>query len=443
MKSIHTTGWYFPVSCGGTEVYVDGLVQELLYTHEVQSIVAAPIDGNNESFYSHNGIQVYRYPNFPHPTKDQIRGHFPHGGFDSFTRWLANQNGDIYHQHSFVTGCGIHHLRQAKKLGMATVVTVHVPGVVCLRGTMLFNGQGTCDGRIDQIRCGTCWGTVRGIPKTIAALLSKTPLTLSAIAESSFRNKRLATAFATPTLVTMHQNRLLEIANLADRVIAVCQWLYDALLINGVPKHKLVLCRQGLSTQTASIGLTHQPRLKDNATLRIGFLGRWDRVKGLHILVEAIRNLPKMVPVELIIYGLEQGEEGTTYKKEVLALATNDSRIHFAKPLKRDAILPAIADLDILAVPSQWLETGPLVVLEAQAIGTPVLGSNLGGIAELVHHGVNGWLLPAQDVLAWSEAISYFAKTQDALVKLRHAIKPVRTMKEVALEIKEIYKELL
>ena len=45
-----------------------------------------------------------------------------------------------------------------------------------------------------------------------------------------------------------------------------------------------------------------------------------------------------------------------------------------------------MANFDLLAVPSQWMETGPIVVLEAHAVGTPVLGANLGGIAELVHH---------------------------------------------------------
>ena len=46
-----------------------------------------------------------------------------------------------------------------------------------------------------------------------------------------------------------------------------------------------------------------------------------------------------------------------------------------------------LAGFDMLAVPSQWQETGPLVVFEAQALGVPVLGSDLGGIAELITPG--------------------------------------------------------
>ncbi|WP_017314699.1 glycosyltransferase [Mastigocladopsis repens] len=442
MKVIHTLGWYFPEASGGTEVYVNGLVQEL-NTYKIQSIVAAPSSGHRESFYSHDGVQVYRYPNFPHPTKDQIRGHLPHGGFDYFTQWLANQNADIYHQHSFVTGCSIHHLRQARKLGLATVVTIHVPGSVCLRGTMLLNGQSVCDGRVERVRCGTCWGIARGIPASTAAILSRTPLPLSTIAESSFSGVRLATAVATPALVTLHQNSLLEMAAVADRVIAVCQWLYDALVINGVPESKLVLCRQGVTSTGSRLPLKAQEKAEDCATLRLGFLGRWDRVKGLHILVEAVRNLPQDVSVELIIYALAQGEDGQAYQQEVLAIAAHDPRIHFKPPVGRDAVFSALADVDMLAVPSLWLETGPLVVLEAQAVGTPVLGSNLGGIAELVHHGVNGALVPAGDVSAWSQTIALFATRRDLLAKLRKGIKPVRTMSSVASEMANLYQEIL
>jgi glycosyltransferase involved in cell wall biosynthesis len=440
MKVIHTLGWYFPESCGGTEVYVDGLAQALI-AYGVNSLIAAPFNKNAESFYNHNGIQIYRYPNSPHFTKSQIRGHSPHDGFDYFSKWLAMQNADIYHQHSFITGCNIHHLRQAKQLGMTTVVTVHVPGNICLRDTMLLYGEVVCNGQIDRVRCGTCWGMARGIPAKTSALLSRTPPSLSTIAETVFPEIRLATALATPALVTLHQNHLLEMVALADRVVAVCQWLYDALLINGISEKKLVLCRQGVTSTGFSLPVKVKEKSERNANLRLGFLGRWHRLKGIDILVEAVRNLPSDVSVEVIIYALAQGDHEQTYQQKVLALAADDSRIQFKHPVEREAVFSTIADLDMLAVPSQWLETGPLVVLEAQSVGTPILGSNLGGIAELVDHGVNGWLLPAGDVLAWSKAIALFSKRPDLLAELRNRIKPVRTMNTVASEMTDIYKD--
>ncbi|MDJ0795476.1 MAG: glycosyltransferase [Calothrix sp. MO_167.B12] len=440
MKVIQTLGFYFPQSSGGTEVYVDGLVNQR-NSHNIKNIVAAPLSSDTEIAYKHNSVTVYRYPVFTESTLEQIRGVKPHGGFEYFARWLAEQKADIYHQHSWVTGCGIHHLRLAKELGMRTVITVHVPGNVCLRGTMLLNGEQVCDGQIDIVRCSNCWGTARQIPQWAAPIVSKVPQGLSKIAESSFSNSRLATVLATPALVASHKNRLLEMADLSDRVVAVCQWLYDALLLNGVPQEKLVLCRQGVDPTYQKAKLVVQDRNTEEP-LKIGFLGRWDKIKGIHILVEAICQLPSDLPVELVIHGLVQGEEGEAYQQEVLARSGGDRRIKLAKPLSRKEVPDALAGFDLLAVPSQLLETGPLTVLEAQAVGTPVLGSNLGGIAELVQHGVNGWLVSPMDVTAWSEAIAYFARNRNILEKLRQAIAPVRTMKEVASEMGNLYQQL-
>ncbi|MEH2197164.1 glycosyltransferase [Nostoc sp.] len=442
MKVIQTLGFYFPESSGGTEVYVDGLVNQL-NSQGVKSIVAAPQKGTQEITYEHNGISIYRYPVFPDLTLEQIRDVTPHGGFEFFTQWLKQQKADIYHQHSWVTGCSIHHMRQAKQLGIPTVLTVHVPGYICLRGTMLLNGQQVCDGRIEQVRCGNCWAMARGIPASLAPLLSRIPLPLSAIASSSLSNNRLATALATPTLVATHQNRLLEMVGLADRIVAVCQWLYDALLLNGVAKEKLVLCRQGVDSTNLKVKPNLQDKFNIKKPLRIGFLGRWDRIKGIHILVEAVCRLPSDLQVELVIHGLVQGEEAKAYQQEVLAQAAGDRRIQFADPVARDFIAETLASFDVLAVPSQWLETGPLVVLEAYAVKTPILGSNIGGISELVRHNIDGLLVPYQDVEAWTEAISILAQNKNLLCSLQQGIKSVRTMAEVGLDMSSFYQDLL
>ena len=97
----------------------------------------------------------------------------------------------------------------------------------------------------------------------------------------------------------------------------------------------------------------------------------------------------------------------------------------------------------MIAVPSRGLETGPLVVLEAFAAGVPVLGSNLGGIAELVRDGVDGALVALDDVGAWAQAISDLSADRERIEKLRQGIQPPRTMRAVAAEMAVIYERLL
>jgi glycosyltransferase involved in cell wall biosynthesis len=83
------------------------------------------------------------------------------------------------------------------------------------------------------------------------------------------------------------------------------------------------------------------------------------------------------------------------------------------------------------------------VVLEAFAAGVPVLGSRLGGIAELVDHGVNGLLVQADSAASWATAISKLCLDGQLLQKLRAGIAPPRRMSEVASEMSSLYASLV
>ena len=73
---------------------------------------------------------------------------------------------------------------------------------------------------------------------------------------------------------------------------------------------------------------------------------------------------------------------------------------------------------DLLAVPSRTFETGPLVVLEAFAAGVPVIGSNLGGVNELVRHEVNGLLVEPPALSGWVSALRRCVEEPDLLPRL-------------------------
>jgi glycosyltransferase involved in cell wall biosynthesis len=445
MKLIHTSSWYFPDTSGGVEVYIDALVKQLQKAG-ITSLVAASRQGTQEDSYLERGVEVYRYPLCPNPTKAETRQLLPPDGFEYFANWLSAHKADVYHQHSWRFGCGLHHLALARQLGMATAVTVHLPEGVCLRGTMMRNGHTPCDGRIDPARCGHCTDLPKRVPSWAARVVSRLPLSLGTAAETrllseeSVRLHQLGRALGIPGWVRRHRQLLLEMAQLSDRIVAVCQWLYDAFLANGVPEEKLVLCRQGVAE--AGQKTVKQYRQPD-APLKVGFLGRWHPNKGAQVLAEAIQQLPADIPIELVIHGMVQGEPDRVNREKVLAIAAKDSRLRIAEKLSREEVPAAVAGFDLLAVPSQWFETGPLVVLEAHAAGTPVLGSNLGGVAELVRHGTDGWLVPAADTGAWAQALADLATKPDLVAKLRQGIGPVRTMKDVAAEMAAIYEDIV
>jgi glycosyltransferase involved in cell wall biosynthesis len=376
-------------------------------------------------------------------------------GIGYFRRWLRSKQADIYHQHHWNRRCGLEHLRVAQALGLATVITIHDPVPICHRHTLMLYGEQACDGKIDTARCSRCCGVPLALPGWAVGSLSHLPGKVVNRIElppgvkiwtnqehPNYRGiKAIAASFlrslVVPTYIAQHQHDLWQMCEAADRIIAVCQWLYDALLINGVPQEKLVLSRCGVAETVFPV---HSKSRSASVPLKLVFLGRWDPNKGIHILVEAIQSLPENIPVELTIYAVEQVK---AYRRQILNQIADDPRFRVESPLSRADIPTVLPHFDLLVAPSQWLEAGPLVVLEAHALGVPVLGSNLGGIAELVQHGSNGWLVESQNIAEWRTAIATFAQNRALLDKLREGIQSVRTIYQQAEDLARIYHRLL
>ena len=97
----------------------------------------------------------------------------------------------------------------------------------------------------------------------------------------------------------------------------------------------------------------------------------------------------------------------------------------------------------MVAVPSQSMETGPLVVLEAFAAGLPVLGSALGGIADKVRDGVDGVLVsPFDNEAAWAGALQRLGDDVGQVARMARAVQFPRTMADVAAETDALYRDV-
>jgi glycosyltransferase involved in cell wall biosynthesis len=253
---------------------------------------------------------------------------------------------------------------------------------------------------------------------------------------------RVGTALSGKGLAAFKKATLAEAANDADRIVAVSQWLFEALRRNGISRNRLEICRHGAGVEGADPRLLKVLR-RESASLVLGFLGRISEAKGLDVLVRAVREIDDRVSPRLIVFGVEQNEADRVYAERVRALAGEDSRIVFMGDLALDKTPAFLASVDVLAVPSQVQETGPLVVLEAFAAGTPVLGSDLGGIRELVQDGKGGILVAHDDVGAWARAISELMGRPGMLAALERSIPDVRSEQDVVREMEVLYGKLI
>jgi glycosyltransferase involved in cell wall biosynthesis len=234
-------------------------------------------------------------------------------------------------------------------------------------------------------------------------------------------------------LAIQRKHSVMQWFDAMDQVIVLCDWTQRLLRLNGVPEAQMKLVRHGLTQLPAA-----PPTRVARGELKLAFFGRLDPTKGLHVVLEALALAPTL-PVSLELFALGADAVGK-YPDRIRALVSRDARVSWRAPVPAADVPAVIAGFDALVVPSIGFETGPLVVLEAFAMGVPVIGSRLGGIAEWVIDGVNGLLATADDPSDWQRVIECWASDAQLRSALALGIRSPRSMADVALENLIIYK---
>jgi glycosyltransferase involved in cell wall biosynthesis len=328
-------------------------------------------------------------------------------------------------------------LRIAKAAGIPVVFTYHTPTVSCVRGTLLRWGIEQCDGDLESSPCAACMLHGKGLSRPLSIALASLPVAIGERIGKLGLEGRLMTAVRASELIHLRKDALTGLFDEADALVAVCNWVYDLMLRNGVDKSKLTISHHALRN-SPQLNYPGEPR-RAGDDIRIAFLGRLAREKGIDILLAAMRRIssPRL---KLDIFGIANDSEAQSVKQTVVDAA--DQRIRLLPPFANVNAISELRGYDCLAVPSQWLETGPLVVLEAFAAGIPVIGSNLGGIAELVEHEKNGLLVEPASIEAWVAALNRLLTEPGLLPRLRLGIPKSRTMEQVAGEMLTVYRKL-
>jgi glycosyltransferase involved in cell wall biosynthesis len=130
--------------------------------------------------------------------------------------------------------------------------------------------------------------------------------------------------------------------------------------------------------------------LKSNSShLRLGYLGRLDTAKGFNLLLKTLQKL-NTKNWEFKVGGEVTGEKIANFNS-LYPL----SNVHYLGYVKPEVFF---AQVDVLIVPSLWEEPLGRIVLEAYGYGVPVIGSNRGGIPEIIDIGKTGFVFdPSQE----------------------------------------------
>ncbi|HYO49201.1 MAG TPA: glycosyltransferase, partial [Chloroflexia bacterium] len=419
MKILMVTIGYPPEQVGGTETHVLGLVEALkakgntchvTYIEPFEDAIGPAIAIASREYLG-TPVHMVRVNRAHHMLEfitfdTKLRAAL----LAAFHRVVADVHPDVVHVLPLRLEVESYLIESLRQQGQKVVLSYLSSTTGCARGDLVYMGKEVCDGRIIQSRCTACLYHYKGVSAPAAHVLSRVPVAFFRAGHSASDKipgaRKLRSFFSIPLLIEATSKAWARAMRHADTVVAVCGWVQRVLLTNNVPASKVRMSRLGLRIINPQ-EIAPQPRIGPTC---FGYVGRIGREKGIGVLIEALERLPMHVPFRFEVCSSTFSARIRSSDQEELVcrlqkLATSDPRLMIRSNIGDSELQSMLAQWDAIVVPSLWLESGPLVVHEAFSVRTPVIGSDRGGIAELVEHGKTGFLVPPNDAKALSEVL--------------------------------------
>lgn len=139
------------------------------------------------------------------------------------------------------------------------------------------------------------------------------------------------------------------------------------------------------------------------------FVGRLDPAKGIRTMLSAWETMGRTIPLTIIGDG--------PMADEVKAAAERIPGVSWLGRCPRDEVLAAMKQARCLIFPSEWYEGLPMTIIEAFAVGLPVIGSQIGSITELIEPGVTGERFNPGDHQSLIDAVQRFLAGDDRAMR--------------------------
>jgi glycosyltransferase involved in cell wall biosynthesis len=188
-------------------------------------------------------------------------------------------------------------------------------------------------------------------------------------------------------------DRRLELANLVDLFIAPSHFLRTKMIEHGLEARKLLVIPNFIELSTFGSTPSIPPKKEEpGADERyLLYFGRLSGEKGLRTLIQAVAQVPES-RLKIVGDGPQRPE------LEALAASAAPGQVQFAGHQPLAKLLVTLKHAGIVVLPSEWYENCPYTILEAFALGKPVIASDIGGIPELVESDKDGLLFAPGNV---------------------------------------------
>ncbi len=289
---------------------------------------------------------------------------YSRSGVDMVRRAIERTRPDVMHVHNWFPTLSPGIFWASKEMKVPVVHTLHNYRLLCAKASFYRDGQ----------VCEDCIGT---------------RFRTSGIVHGCYRGSRSGTAVATAGMLFHWRRGTWHKA--VDKFIALSEFAKKKLVEGGLPEEKIIVKANCLD---------YDPGMRSGDGGYFLYIGRLTEEKGVPTLLQCWKNGPEL-PL-LRVAGAGPLEE------EVMEASKALRNLEWLGSRSGTEVLDLMGKAKALICPSVWYEGMPRVVIEAMAVGTPVIASDIGTYPEMITPGKNGMLFEAGQASAMHACLQEF-----------------------------------
>ena len=225
---------------------------------------------------------------------------------------------------------------------------------------------------------------------------------------------------------------------LVDHFIAPSQFLADRYIAWGLPAERFSVIENGQPVQDIEPAPMPPPN-----PLVVGFFGQLSTLKGVGLLLDAAEELRRRPPrrgrLRIEIWGDASNQPPELRAEVERRLQETRTVVGFNGPYEHGEVIRLMQRCHAVLVPSIWWENSPMVIQEALSAGRPVICSDIGGMAEKVRHGVDGFQFRARSAASLAELLRGLASEPERVVALQDTLSRPPSLQDTAVMIRALY----
>jgi glycosyltransferase involved in cell wall biosynthesis len=445
MKIFFTVHVYMPEWTFGTEIYTYTMAKAFQDRGHTVRVIACESNmwGDSPEVTATDddwgGVEVHRLRFNVMATPNPVRYDYHNPYVEQYLLdYYAREEPDLVHV------CHAGHLStavitSARKLGLPIVATATDFWLICPTSQLLRYDKVLCDGPTSMSRCVRCYAYQRNLGEKYRRLIEKIPAPLWDLGIELLRGPWTAYDWRLRLVRALLQRPawMASVMNQVDLFFSPSHFLRQKFVENGMDADRMRVSPHGIETEWTS-GLAPKSQADH---LRFAFIGMLGWHKGVHVAVDAFNQLAEPLDATLVLYG--DNTHFADYYQDLEPKIAGNARIEYRGKFPHSSIAQVLSEVDILLMPSIWYENTPTIMYEAFVTGTPVMASNIGGMAELIDLFDGGWTFPVGEADSLARLMQRLIQEPEEVRAAQARIKPVRTIEQHVDDLEAGYAEVL